>query len=103
MNRITDIGNNFNIPISEYKTCTKEEFVILLKQNKWNKKCISKVINLLELSHLSPFIDIDCCTENNCYTIITKAQVLQDAIMCVCRLFNISEDDIHIQEDNRPA
>ena len=49
MNYITYIdGNNFIVPISEYKTCTKEQFILLLKQNKINKKCISEIINLVE-------------------------------------------------------
>ena len=29
--------------------------------------------------------------------------MLQDANMCVCKLFNVSENDIHIQQDKRPS
>ena len=102
MNYITYIdGNNFIVPISEYKTCTKEQFILLLKQNKINKKCISEIINLIELLYLRPYIDVDYYTENN--TTITKEEVLKNAIICVCKLFDISETDIHIQEDNRPS
>ena len=63
MNYITYIdGNNFIVPISEYKTCTKEQFILLLKQNKINKKCVSEIINLVELPYLLPYIDVDCYT-----------------------------------------
>ena len=41
-------------------------------------------------------------TENNIYY-KTKEQVLQDAVMCACRLFDIAEDEIHVQEDCRPS
>ena len=47
------------------------------------------MFNLIELAILWPYFDIDDYTKDN-YDKKTKAQVLQDALISVCKLCNLS-------------